>query len=50
MPYALATLPGGVVFAGLADGTLTRSDDRGENWEPLPVKADRVLALAVLEA
>ena len=50
MPYALATLPRGVVFAGLADGTLMRSDDRGESWEPLPVNADRVLALAVLEA
>ncbi len=50
MPYALAALPGGVVFGGLADGSLMRSGDRGQSWEPLPARADRVLALAAVEA
>ena len=50
MPYALAAVGGGVVFAGLSDGSLMRSDDRGESWERLPAHADRVLALAALEA
>jgi photosystem II stability/assembly factor-like uncharacterized protein len=50
MPYALAALGGGVVFAGLSDGSLMRSGDRGESWERLPAHADRVLALAALEA
>jgi photosystem II stability/assembly factor-like uncharacterized protein len=50
MPYALATFPGGMVFAGLADGTLMRSNDRGESWEPLRAQADRLVALAAVEA
>jgi hypothetical protein len=41
MPYALATLAGGVILAGLADGTLMRSDDRGESWDELHARADR---------
>ena len=50
MPYALAAVASGVVFAGLSDGTLMRSGDRGESWERLPGHADRVLALAAREA
>jgi len=50
MPYALAALPGGVVFAGLADGSLMHSGDGGASWEPLLARADRVLALAAVEA
>jgi photosystem II stability/assembly factor-like uncharacterized protein len=38
-----------VLFAGLADGTLMRSGDRGESWEQLPARADGVLALAAVE-
>jgi photosystem II stability/assembly factor-like uncharacterized protein len=49
MPYALAALGGGVLFAGLADGTLMRSGDRGESWERLAARADGVLALAAVE-
>lgn len=49
MPYALAAVGGGVLFAGLADGTLMHSADRGERWERLPARADRVLALAAVE-
>jgi hypothetical protein len=50
MPYALTTVDG-TLFAGLADGELYRSDDRGDGWEPLPLRGDslaRVLALAPL--
>jgi len=49
MPYALVTLPKGVIIAGLGDGTVMRSDHRGEGWEPLRAKADRLLALAAIE-
>src|SRR5215208_5540012 len=49
MPYALAALPGGVILAGLADGTLMRSDERGRSWDRLRARADRVLALAAVE-
>ena len=49
MPYALGALAGGVVFGGLADGTLMRSDDRGETWHQLPTGADRLLALTPIE-
>jgi len=49
MPYALGALAGGVIFIGLADGTLMRSDDRGESWDELRARADRLLALAAIE-
>jgi hypothetical protein len=47
MPYALVALDGGRVLAGLANGELWESDDRGDSWtrceldRPLP----RLLAL-----
>ena len=50
MPYALATVEG-ALFAGLADGEIWRSDDRGDSWRPLALEDDsleRVLALAPL--
>ena len=50
MPYALATADG-ALFAGLADGEIWRSDDRGDSWRPLALEDDsleRVLALAPL--
>jgi photosystem II stability/assembly factor-like uncharacterized protein len=42
--YALATADGSL-FAGLGDGTLLRSDDRGETWEDLGERVERVTAL-----
>lgn len=38
MPYALLTNPGepGYVYAGLSNGDVWSSPDRGESWEPLP--------------
>ena len=47
MPYALLAL-GGELYAGLADGRLYVSRDRGERWELLTVKGEqlpRILAL-----
>jgi photosystem II stability/assembly factor-like uncharacterized protein len=49
MPYALAASAPDVVFAGLADGTLVASDNRGESWERLPAEAERVLALEAVD-
>jgi photosystem II stability/assembly factor-like uncharacterized protein len=48
MPYALAVVDG-VLFAGLADGTVYASADRGESWRRLELRGDelpRVIALA----
>src|SRR4051812_19934383 len=42
--YALASADG-ALFAGLGDGTLLRSDDRGETWRDLGERVDRVTAL-----
>jgi hypothetical protein len=42
--YALATA-GGSLFAGLGDGTLRRSDDRGETWHDLGERVEGVTAL-----
>ena len=33
-PYALAA-GSGTLFAGLRDGRIYRSEDRGDHWEPL---------------
>ena len=49
MPYALAALGGGTLFAGLADGAILRSGDRGERFEELPARAERILAMAAIE-
>jgi photosystem II stability/assembly factor-like uncharacterized protein len=37
MPYALACSDGSL-YAGLADGSLLASRDRGESWQPLPLR------------
>jgi photosystem II stability/assembly factor-like uncharacterized protein len=42
--YALA-IADGRLFAGLGDGTLLRSDDRGETWHDLGERVQRVTAL-----
>jgi len=39
MPYALVAQEGGLV-AGLADGQLWGSDDRGETWERYELEGD----------
>jgi photosystem II stability/assembly factor-like uncharacterized protein len=49
MPYALAFTADGTLVAGLADGTLHASDDRGDSWRALELAGDpisRVVALA----
>jgi len=40
MPYALIAGPGaaGSLYAGLSNGELWRSPDRGESWLQLPVR------------
>jgi hypothetical protein len=45
MPYALAVTGDGLL-AGLADGRLLHSPDRGERWEPIDVQTGPVLAMA----
>ena len=46
MPYALGASSAGL-FAGLADGRLYHSADRGDSWEELPVRLDSVVAMTV---
>jgi hypothetical protein len=48
MPYALGSSSGGL-FAGLADGRIYHSADRGDSWEQLPVQVGSVVAMAVAE-
>ena len=50
MPYALA-FAGDSLVAGLADGRIYRSDDRGDSWEAVGIKGDppeQIVALAQL--
>jgi photosystem II stability/assembly factor-like uncharacterized protein len=50
MPYALA-IADGSLFAGLRDGRIYRSEDRGDSWRPLALQGDglgAILALAPL--
>ena len=49
MPYALGFV-GERLFAGLADGTLLASDDRGDTWRRLDVEGDRLTGLVALAA
>ena len=35
---------------GSATGTLIRSEDRGESWDPISAEAERVLALEAVAA
>jgi hypothetical protein len=47
MPYALVTYGGGVV-AGLADGQLWGSEDRGKSWERYDLEGDALTELHAL--
>jgi photosystem II stability/assembly factor-like uncharacterized protein len=47
MPYALLALDGRL-FAGLADGRIWESVDRGDTWEPLALHGDSLPALHAL--
>jgi photosystem II stability/assembly factor-like uncharacterized protein len=50
MPYALAALRGGIAFAGLSDGRVLRSGDRGDSWDELPsLGAESIVALAAVD-
>jgi photosystem II stability/assembly factor-like uncharacterized protein len=46
MPYALAAA-GGELIAGMADGQILSSGDRGESWEDVGARAGEILAMAV---
>ena len=45
MPYAVAASPDGGLFAGLADGRIFHSADRGDTWAALPVQVDAIVAM-----
>jgi hypothetical protein len=45
MPYALAT-GDGELLAGMADGRILRSRDRGETWDELSEHVSSIIALA----
>jgi photosystem II stability/assembly factor-like uncharacterized protein len=47
MPYALLATDGRL-FAGLADGRIWESRDRGDSWEPLRLGGDPLEALVAL--
>jgi photosystem II stability/assembly factor-like uncharacterized protein len=47
MPYALVAFEGGLV-AGLADGQLWGSEDRGESWERYKLEGDQLTELHAL--
>jgi hypothetical protein len=47
MPYALLATDGRL-FAGLADGQLSESRDRGDTWTVLEVHGDALEALVAL--
>ena len=49
MPYALST-SGSRLFAGLGDGQIYGSRNRGETWEPLSARADAITALVAVNA
>jgi photosystem II stability/assembly factor-like uncharacterized protein len=47
MPYALVATDGRLL-AGLADGQLWGSRDRGDTWTPLRLEGDRIIAVLAL--
>jgi hypothetical protein len=49
MPYGLASSAGGLI-AGLADGRLFESADRGDSWEELPARVDSIVAMTLSES
>jgi hypothetical protein len=48
MPYALVSSTAGL-FAGLADGRLFHSTDRGDSWAELPVRLNSIVAMTLSE-
>jgi hypothetical protein len=44
MPYALAASDG-ELLAGMSDGRILRSADRGETWDDLGLALDGVIAM-----
>jgi hypothetical protein len=48
MPYALATSDGELI-AGMADGRILLSDDRGEGWEEVIERVGSIVAMASAE-
>jgi hypothetical protein len=49
MPYALVSTTAGL-FAGLADGRIFSSEDRGDSWRELPVGTGSVVAMTPAES
>jgi hypothetical protein len=47
MPYALLAADGRL-FAGLADGQIWSSDDRGDSWAALRLRGDTLDSLVAL--
>jgi photosystem II stability/assembly factor-like uncharacterized protein len=47
MPYAL-TIGAGRLFAGMSDGSISTSTDRGEHWKPLTLQGDRLPGVLAL--
>jgi hypothetical protein len=47
MPYALVAAPGRL-FAGLADGQVWESEDRGDTWRARAFRGDRLTSLTAL--
>lgn len=48
MPYALATSDG-ELLAGMADGRILRSGNRGESWDEIGLRVDSITAMAAAE-
>jgi hypothetical protein len=46
LPYALVATAAGI-FAGLGDGRILRSQDRGETWSSQPAEVEAITALVV---
>jgi hypothetical protein len=50
MPYALVFDADGRLYAGLSDGRLFVSGDRGDSWDELVLRGDRVERISALVA
>ena len=48
MPYALVAT-GGELLAGMADGRILRSGERGASWDAIAVRLDSITAMAAAE-
>ena len=49
LPHALVCPAPNVVYAGLRDGAIWRSQDRGGSWSRLPVELHGLRALLVVD-